>query len=106
MKFFDNDNNAVCFYSKLVRLKVTVSDYQDLIQQFLFQIGAIKRSSSGPFLQEDMVFLFQIGAIKSDARIPIATVTESFYSKLVRLKEKCKIQDRESIAVSIPNWCD
>ena len=78
-----------CFYSKLVRLKVqyplSVLGYY---QKFLFQTGAIK----SPLAQNDATYLrisfySKLVRLKARVRILVFMWMSSFYSKLVRLKD-------------------
>ena len=102
----------MCFYSKLVRLKVWGTSirsvsfrlflfqtgaiksktrlFQNLIWVvFLFQTGAIKSVSGYNAPMTIHVFLFQTGAIKSAGIGEFIDCLIGFYSKLVRLKVYC-----------------
>ena len=80
---------AICFYSKLVRLKVRFAHLWDRSHVFLFQTGSIKSYENWwRRLKSWCLFLFQTGSIKSIAPQWVFGADRCFYSKLVRLKGK------------------
>ena len=79
------------FYSTLVRLKVFTLGAREcrVAAVFLFHTGAIKRLSASDASINLFEFLFHTGAIKSQHETSaLLKWRESFYSTLVRLKEK------------------
>ena len=78
-----------CFNSKLVRLKVLKPGaHPQSRDSFQFQTGAIKRSSASRSNRLRNAFQFQTGAIKTYRTHTGFHRSDSFNSKLVRLKAR------------------
>ena len=120
------------FYSKLVRLEGDIGNELSLnyFLKFLFQIGAIRRSTNRIHMHQFLVFLFQIGAIRSakvaatqavsflflfqigairsDAESYLATISSPLFLFQIGAirSDRGDEPSGDPREVSIPNWCD